>query len=196
MQLLSIYGRLCKMRVIAGTVKGLQLKTPHGATTRPTTDLVRGALFSILESMNIKWNRALDLFAGSGALGIEALSRGAEQVDFVEQNVKACALIKNNLTQGELTSHSRVYCSNVNKALKFLQYPYDLIFMDPPYNDPTLHALITQLSLSPLLVPKGILVALHSSRVAINEFYGQLLLLKKRKHGDSCLSIFQKDGTV
>jgi 16S rRNA (guanine966-N2)-methyltransferase len=184
------------MRVIAGTVKGLHLKSPRSKATRPATDLVRGALFSVLESMDISWNRVLDLFAGTGALGIEALSRRASWVDFVEQNIKACNLIKENLAHGGFAESSHVYCSNVSAALNFLKGPYDLILMDPPYHNSNVHTLLLKLSLTNLLLPKGILSIIHSSRVPLNQSYGNLLLIKQRKHGDSTLSIFQKEGSV
>lgn len=174
----------------------MHLKSPHGLATRPATDLVRGALFSSLESMDVKWDRVLDLFAGTGALGIEALSRGASWVDFVEQNLRACALIKQNLVQGEFNLCSHVYCTGVSTALTFLKEPYDIIIMDPPYDDRGIHAIILRLSTSNLCPLKGIVVVLHSSRVALNQAYGDLLLLKQRKHGDTSLSFFRKEGAV
>jgi 16S rRNA (guanine(966)-N(2))-methyltransferase RsmD len=85
------------MRVIAGKAKGHQLRFPRGTTTRPATDLVKGAIFSILDNLADDWSQVLDLFSGSGQLGIEALSRGAGWVDFVEREPRCCAIIKQNL---------------------------------------------------------------------------------------------------
>ncbi|GAG96620.1 unnamed protein product, partial [marine sediment metagenome] len=90
------------MRVIAGKAKGHRLKAPKRAATRPATDLVRGAIFSILETATSDWTQVLDLFSGSGALGIEALSRGAGWVDFVEHNPLCCGIIKQNLAKTKL----------------------------------------------------------------------------------------------
>ena len=90
------------MRVIAGKAKGHRLKVPKGTITRPATDLVRGAIFSILENTTDNWERVLDLFSGSGALGIEALSRGAGWVDFVERKARCCAIIRENLAKTKL----------------------------------------------------------------------------------------------
>src|SRR4030042_5115580 len=120
------------MRVIAGKVKGHHLKFPSGTKTRPVTDLVRGAIFSILVNMRNDWSQVLDLFAGSGALGIEALSRGAGWADFVESERKCCDIIKENLAATGFFSQTRVYCCSVNKALSFLDKEYDIILMDPP----------------------------------------------------------------
>ena len=107
------------MRVITGKAKGHRLKAPKRAATRPATDLVRGAIFSILETTNVDWTRVLDLFAGSGALGIEALSRGADWVDFVEHEPRCCAIIKQNLEKTKLEAQAHIYCCSVAKAISF-----------------------------------------------------------------------------
>ena len=96
------------MRVIAGKAKGHRLKVPTGTITRPATDLVRGAIFSILETTTDDWELVLDLFSGSGALGIEALSRGAGWVDFVERERRCCAIIKENLEKTKLAAQTHI----------------------------------------------------------------------------------------
>ena len=96
------------MRVIAGKAKGHRLKFPKGTATRPATDLVKGAIFSILENIASKQGRVLDLFSGSGALGIEALSRGAAWVDFVDREPRCCAIIKENLEKTKLTDQAHI----------------------------------------------------------------------------------------
>ena len=99
------------MRVIAGQAKGHRLRVAKGTVTRPATDLVRGAIFSILETtVTSDWALVLDLFAGSGALGIEALSRGAGWVDFVERERRCCGIIKQNLEKTKLAAKSHIYC--------------------------------------------------------------------------------------
>ncbi|MFC1937600.1 RsmD family RNA methyltransferase [Chloroflexota bacterium] len=120
------------MRVIAGEAKGHQIKAPKLATTRPATDLVKGAIFSMLETLASNWGRVLDLFSGSGALGIEALSRGAGWVDFVEHERRCCAIIKDNLEKTKLTDRAHVYCCAVSKAISFLDKEYGIILIDPP----------------------------------------------------------------
>ncbi len=174
----------------------MRLKSPHRMATRPTTDLVRGALFSMLASLGAGFDRVMDLFAGTGALGIEAISRGAGQVDFIEQNPRACALIRENLAQIGAAEPSHVYCTSVAKALQFLSGPYDVIFMDPPYASPELGILMANPSLSHPLAGGGFLVVLHSSRVTVSPVDTSLKLIKQRKHGDTTLSIFQKEATV
>lgn len=122
------------MRVIAGKARRLPLKTLPGTETRPTTDRIKETLFNILQQ-EIPGTRFLDLFSGSGGIGIEALSRGASQAVFVEKNPKACACIKDNLTFTKLINDSKVLCMDVLQALRTLEREpaFDCIFMDPPY---------------------------------------------------------------
>ena len=98
------------MRVITGRAKGHLLAVPKGVYVRPATDLVRGAIFSILENTASEWSRVLDLYAGSGALGIEALSRGAGWVDFVDYERRCCGIIKQNLEKTKLGANAHIYC--------------------------------------------------------------------------------------
>ena len=181
------------MRVIAGKVKGHHLKFPSGTKTRPVTDLVRGAIFSILENIDNDWSQVLDLFSGSGALGIEALSRNAGWVDFVESERKCCDIIKENLETTGFSSQARVYCCSVNKALSFLDKEYDIILMDPPYSNTTTGDVITRLAASALVGAETTLVVTHSSRSPLQQNYAALNLIKVHRHGDTCISIFQKE---
>jgi 16S rRNA (guanine966-N2)-methyltransferase len=181
------------MRVITGKAKGRHLKFPKGTKTRPVTDLVRGAIFAILENIASDWAQVLDLFAGSGALGIEALSRGAGWVDFVENERRCCDIIKENLAATEFSARGRVFCCSVDKALSLLDKEYDIILMDPPYANPTTGEILTRLSMSTLVGAKTTLVVTHSARLPLNKTYGALNLTKETRHGDSCISIFQKE---
>src|SRR3972149_4574026 len=121
------------MRVIAGRAKGHRLAGPPSRATRPTSDLVRGAIFSALASMGVDLSRTLDLYAGSGALGIEALSRGAQRCDFVERDVRACASIRQNLSKTGFAGQGEVLCLPAERALPRLEGPYTLVLADPPY---------------------------------------------------------------
>ncbi len=182
------------MRVITGKAKGHHLKFPKGTKTRPVTDLVRGSIFSMLENIADDWSQVLDLFAGSGALGIEALSRGAEWADFVESEPKCCDIIKENLEKTKLSSQARVFCCSAFKALSMLDKEYNIILMDPPYSNASTGEFITQLAQSPLVGAKTTVMMTHSARIPLQPSYGALNLLKEHRHGDSCISFYQKEA--
>lgn len=122
------------MRVIAGKARRLELKTVPGMETRPTTDRIKETLFNMLQ-YDLADSRFLDLFSGSGAIGIEALSRGAAEAVFVEKNPKACACIKENLAFTKLSQDGKLLSMDVLQALRSLEKGgvFDFIFMDPPY---------------------------------------------------------------
>lgn len=182
------------MRIIAGIAKGHRLKAPNWTSTRPATDLVRGAIFSILENATGDWEQVLDLFAGSGALGIEALSRGAGWVDFVEHQPRCCDIIKQNLEKTKLVGQAHVYCCSVAKALSFLDKEYSVILMDPPYANSSIGTVIEQLATSKLVGASSILVVTHSPRLPLDSTYATLNLIKEHRHGDSCIAIYQEGG--
>ena len=182
------------MRVIAGKAKGHQLKAPKGTTTRPATDLVRGAIFAILETATSDWTQVLDLFAGSGALGIEALSRGAGWVDFVEHEPRCCDIIRQNLEKTKLAAQSHIYCCSVVKAISFLDKEYSVILMDPPYSNLSIGNVIDKLATSRLVGTDSILVATHSPHLPLSQNYATLNLIKERRHGDSCISLYRKEA--
>ena len=183
------------MRVIAGKAKGHRLKFPKGTTTRPATDLVRGAIFSMLGNLAKGWSNVLDLYSGSGAMGIEALSRGAEWVDFVDNEPRCCGIIKENLEKTRLTGNSRVHCRSVEKAISALDKEYDIILMDPPYSNSSIGKVIRQIAESPLVTQDTTLVVTHSPRVPLSSEYGELKSVKEQRHGDSCISIYQKEAS-
>jgi 16S rRNA (guanine966-N2)-methyltransferase len=180
------------MRVIAGIAKGHQLKGPDRRTTRPATDLVRGATFAILEGLAADWSLVLDLFSGTGAMGIEALSRGAGWVDFVDRQKRCCEIIRENLARTKLAEKSHVYCLEVEKAISLLQKEYDIIIMDPPYVNRAIGETITKLANSQLVGPDTIVVVTHSPHLALESQYPPLTLIKERRHGDSCINLYHK----
>jgi 16S rRNA (guanine966-N2)-methyltransferase len=181
------------MRVITGKAKGHRLKFPKGTRTRPATDLVRGAIFGILENITGEWSLVLDLFSGSGALGIEALSRGAGWVDFVESQPRCCGIIKENLENTRLSAQAHIYCCSVEKAISFLEKEYDIILMDPPYSNASIGDFITQLAESRLVGVKTTVVITHSPRLPLKQSYAAVNLIKEHRHGDSCISIYRKE---
>jgi len=183
-----------KMRVIAGRAKGCILKAPKGTRTRPATELVRGAIFSILESATGDWRQVLDLFAGSGALGIEALSRGAGWVDFVEHEPRCCAIIKQNLEKTRLRDKAHVYCCSVARAISFLDKEYSIILIDPPYSNSSIGKVILQLAESKLVGEESIVVVTHSPHQPLNSTYASLNLIKEHRHGDSIIALYRREG--
>jgi len=180
------------LRVITGTAKGIILKVPDTGL-RPATELVRGAVYSILENLTGDWERVLDLFSGSGAMGIEALSRGAGRVDFVDRERKCCDIIKMNLEKTGFTSQAQVYCCTVEKALTILDKPYSFIVVDPPYKDENIGVLLEKIAGSRLVGEKTILVSTHVTRLKLPGKLGELGLIKERRHGDSTISVYRKE---
>jgi 16S rRNA (guanine966-N2)-methyltransferase len=184
------------MRVIAGERRGFPLKGPAGKFTRPMADRVREALFSMLASLGVEPVRVLDLYAGTGGIGIEALSRGAESADFVERNAAAAAVVRANLAHTRYTDVTRVHQEPVSTFLARAERsqtgiaPYDLIFMDPPYADPELVATLERVGRSPLVESDATLVIGHSPRVTLPQHAGRLRRLRERCYGDSCFSIY------
>ncbi|MDD4875620.1 MAG: 16S rRNA (guanine(966)-N(2))-methyltransferase RsmD [Dehalococcoidales bacterium] len=181
------------MRVIAGKAKGHILKALKRRATRPATDLVRGAIFSILENTASEWEQVLDLFSGSGALGIEALSRGADWVDFVEHAPQCCAIIKQNLEKTKFDAQAHIYCCGVAKALSFLNKEYGIILMDPPYANTLIGNLVEQLAASKLVGTNSIVVITHSPHFSLQPAYATLTVTKEYRHGDSCIAIYRKE---
>ncbi|MBA7487041.1 Ribosomal RNA small subunit methyltransferase D [subsurface metagenome] len=185
-----------RMRVIAGKAKGHQLKVPKGRVIRPATDLVRGAIFSILETTMSDWSLVLDLFAGSGALGIEALSRGAGWVDFVDYKPRCCDIIRQNLEKTKLAAQAHIYCCSVAKAISFLDKEYNIIIMDPPYSNSSIGGVVLRLATSRLVGVSSTVVVTHSPHLSLNPVYAPLSLIKERRHGDSCIAIYQMEGKL
>lgn len=182
------------MRVTGGIAKGQQLRIPTSKLTRPTTDRVREAIFSILASLAVNQSRGLDLYAGSGALGIEALSRSTEWVDFVDQEPRCCGIIKRNLEKVGFSQKAHVYCCSVTKALTFLSDSYDIILMDPPYSDPSIDNLLTQLANSRLVDDDSLVIISHASRTPLQHGYDGLSLVKRKRYGDTCISIYHEEA--
>lgn len=183
------------MRVIAGKAKGHRLKFPKGTTTRPATDLVRGAIFSMLQNIADDWSNVLDLYSGSGAMGIEALSRGAGWVDFVDNEPRCCGIIKDNLEKTRLAENTHVYCRSVEKAIASLDKEYNIVLMDPPYSNSSIGKVINQLADSSLVTNNTTLVVTHSPRLTLSPSYGELSVIKEQRHGDTCISIYQKEAS-
>jgi 16S rRNA (guanine(966)-N(2))-methyltransferase RsmD len=146
----------------------------------------------MVKSIAGRWSRGLDLYAGTGALGIEALSEGGNWVDFVEQNPKCCAMIKENLKRAGFATKGRVYCCSVDKALARLDEKYDLIFLDPPYSDSSLTMILERLFSSALVGMDSTVVVQHSYHLSLASGYGWFSTVRERHYGDTCVSIYQR----
>lgn len=146
------------MRVIAGKAKGIPLKTPDGMLTRPTTDRVKEALFSIIQ-FDLPGANVLDLFGGTGQLGIEALSRGAKHAVFVDARKEACALIRENLTKTRMVQDASIIQSDYLAYLNRTKEQFDVIFLDPPYAEVFLETAINRITEIDILRSGGIMVA-------------------------------------
>ncbi len=177
------------MRVIAGRVKGHHLRAPQGSRTRPTSDKVREAIFNVLGDCFVD-KPVLDLFAGTGALGIEALSRGASRAVFVEQRPAACQVIRANLRHTRLEGESRILCMPVERALAMLDAPFGLVLLDPPYAHPRPHAIMAMVGGARMIGNDTVVVFEHSPRFVVEKRYARLALERQKVYGDTGVSIF------
>ena len=179
------------MRVAGGNEKGRRLKGAVSPGTRATTERVRAAIFNILDPEQYRGGRVLDLFAGSGSLGIEALSHGASWADFVEWDRRQSAVITGNLETTGLASQGHVHRLDVLQALQTLPGAYDLVLLDPPYKMGGLDSLLEKIaSQAGLVVDGGVVIAGHSKREDLKETYGPLRLTSHRQYGDNVVDFF------
>ena len=181
------------MRIIGGAARGRTLKGPPDALTRATADKVRGAIFNVL-ARYVEDARVLDLYAGTGALGVEALSRSAACCDFVERRQVLCAVIRENLARAHSSEQARIICAPVHQALSTLDGPYDLILADPPYGDADGLRVVASPLLHGLLAPHAIIVLEHSPRIEVTGDVGLLRFVRTRRYGDSSISYWQRDA--
>mgnify|MGYP001170680212 FL=1 len=179
------------MRVAGGNEKGRRLKGAVSPGTRATTERVRAAIFNILDPDQYRGGRVLDLFAGSGSLGIEALSHGAGWADFVEWDRRQSAVIVSNLETTGLASQGHVHRLDVMQAIQTLSGAYDLVLLDPPYKMGGLDSLLEKIaSQAGLVVDGGVVIAGHSKREDLKETYGPLRLTSHRQYGDNVVDFF------
>lgn len=180
------------MRVIAGSQKGRRLMAPPGTDLRPTKDRVKEALFSILGARTTD-ARVLDLYAGTGAIGIEALSRGARAATFVEPDPASLRALRANLDRCRMTACARIHAGTVAAFLRRARSAdsvYDIIFADPPYHDGSGPALLPSLEQAGIMTPDSIVVLEHFSKVTVPPEVGRLVRLRQYRYGDTTLSVF------
>lgn len=180
------------MRVISGKARGVQLKTPDGMTTRPTADRVKEALFSIIQ-FDIPTARVLDLFGGTGQLGIEALSRGAKSAVFVDAGEPACRLIRENLRKTKLEADATVIRSDYLAYLKRCKEKFDIIFLDPPYAEVFLENALNCIAEIDILQTGGIIIAERPAGKEIPAELAGFTRSKDYKYGTVLLTVYRKN---
>ncbi len=181
------------VRVISGQAKGHPLKAVPGNQTRPTTDKVKESMFSMIGPY-FDGDRVLDLFAGTGGLGIEALSRGAAHAVFIDANPKSIEVVKGNLASTKLAAKAEVYRNDAGRALKLLERqgkPFDLLFLDPPYAMTNGGELLTDAASRGLVADRAIAVVEHSPDVQYEDRYGGFERTKYAVYGEIALSIYR-----
>ena len=181
------------MRVITGSARGRRLKELEGMETRPTTDRVKEGLFSAIQ-FDIEGRKVLDLFAGTGQLGIECLSRGAASAVFVDRRADAVKLIRENLKLTELQDRARVVAGDSMEFLRSLRERFDIVFLDPPYEAGLLEPAIAHLTAFDILNPHGIIVAESAAETVLPALPPPYRLYREYRYGKIKLTVFHRDG--
>ena len=184
------------MRIITGKAKGLNLKTPKGLMTRPTSDRIKESLFNILNGMfDFTGKMILDLFAGTGALGLEAMSRGSKQAVFID--MRTTGIIKDNVKRGHFIDDSEILCSDVFKGITRLsvqQRQFDLIFCDPPYNKGLCEQTLTAVDGLNLLSAEGLFIAEHGIDELMDASLVNIAFVRQIKYGHTtAIDIFKNN---
>lgn len=179
------------MRVITGKARGVQLKTPDGLSTRPTTDRVKEALFSIIQ-FEIPGATVLDLFGGTGQLGIEALSRGAKSAVFVDAGEPACRLIRENLKRTRLEAQAKVIRSDYLDYLRRCRETFQIIFLDPPYAEVFLENALNCITEIDILQSGGIIVAERPVGKDLPWEFPGYERSRDYKYGKTLLTVYRK----
>lgn len=186
------------MRVIAGSAGGLRLQAVKGMATRPTADRIKESLFSILGPY-ISGSRVLDLYAGSGSLGIEALSRGARHAVFVDRAPSCIQVIRANLEHTGFTDQAEIVRGDALATVRRLAADgcrFDLIFADPPYEQGLAARTLLQLAQVDLLAPSGWIVIEHSAKEEMQDAAQNVSLVRRREYGDTCISLYEREKTA
>ena len=179
------------MRVISGKARGVQLKTPEGLTTRPTADRVKEALFSIIQ-FDIPGARVLDLFGGTGQLGLEALSRGAVSAVFVDAGEPACRIIRENIKRTKMESQATVVRSDYMAYLNRCNQQFDFIFLDPPYAEVFLENALKRITEIDILASGGIIVTERPTGKELPWEFEGYVRSKDYKYGNTLLTLYRK----
>ena len=179
------------MRVISGKARGLKLNAPKDNNVRPTTDRVKESLFNIINSYIID-SEVLDLFAGTGSLGIECLSRNAKSCVFVDINNTSLDIVKSNIKKAKVEKESTVLKLDFKSAINKLKpKKFDIIFMDPPYYENLFIECLEEISKSNILKQEGIIVVEHDTKELLEDNVGDLIKTKSKKYGNTTLIFYE-----
>ncbi len=184
------------LRIIGGTARGIRIQAPDTEKTRPTLDRVKESVFNILMPY-LQETRVLDLFAGSGNLGIEALSRGAHRAVFVDESKLCRKIIQDNLSKTRFTENNLVLTMEVTQALALLKEKgekFDLVFMDPPYNMNFLVKTLQKLDVFDIMKDDGIVACEHHEDEVAPDKVGHLSKVRTKAYGDTVFSFYVMDG--
>ena len=181
------------MRIISGSARGRKLAEFSSSAIRPTSDRVREALFSILNSKvgNLTGKSVLDIFAGSGAMGLEALSRGAQTALFIDQDKASIELIKKNATSTRLLEKCKIIRADATQCISKQAEAFDLIFMDPPYSKQDTTELLQLLAEKKLLKPQGVICVETAHTTPLPDTVETLVQFDRRKYGLTSISLYQ-----
>jgi len=180
------------MRVVGGSARGVPLRAPRGRGTRPTTGRLRESLFSMLEAAGVDCSSVLDLYAGTGALGIEALSRGDGRCTFVEADARACEALRENLRRTGLADRADVAMAQVGRWRSDPAARYTLVLADPPYDDASAWSALEQ-ALEGALAGHAAVVVEHAARGAPPPALCGRPLWRDRRQGDGAVAIYRPD---
>ncbi len=180
------------MRVITGKARGVVLKTPDGMKTRPTSDRVKEAMFSIIQ-FDLPGAKVLDLFAGTGQLGIEAISRGAASAVFVDALDSACSLVRENLRRAKLSDQGSVVRADYLAYLSNCREKFDFVFLDPPYAEVFLENALNKITEIDILQSGGIIVAERPLGKELPYTFEGFSRSKDYKYGNTLLTLYRKE---
>jgi 16S rRNA (guanine966-N2)-methyltransferase len=179
------------VRIISGRFKGRRLVSFQAGHIRPTTDRVKETLFNKLMGM-MEDARVLDLFSGTGNLGLEAISRGAAHVEFVEEHPKSLKILRENLSELEISENFKIQSLDVFKFLKRYEgEPFHIIFVDPPFTEKLADRVMAAISASKVYAPATVIAIESGTKEPIADQYDNLILLDRKKFGDKTLSLFE-----
>jgi 16S rRNA (guanine(966)-N(2))-methyltransferase RsmD len=181
------------LRVIAGDARGKRLFSPADRSIRPTSDKVKGAIFSMI-CAHIPDAVVVDMFCGTGGLGVEALSRGARYCYFCDNSAKARALTEKNIEHCDMKDRAEMLCCDYRTALGRISAPADVIFMDPPYECDYCADCMTALASAGLMGKDGVVVCEHSARHSFSDLIPKFVRIKEKRYGIAGVTVFSYEG--